>query len=219
MNLKAEFIRGAVRENPAFVLVLGNCPTLAVTVSVVNGFWMAVATMGVLIASNVIIAMLRRVIPSQIRIPCFVIIIAAFVTMTEMLMKAYLSDDINRALGIFIPLIVVNCIIFGRAEAYAYSHSVAEGLVDGIATGTGYLLALLIISSIREAAGSGTLLGLHLWHDYQPAYVMIMAPGAFLVIGLLLGGFRAIGAWRRKLERGALPLPVTAGDITAQAVQ
>ncbi len=209
-----EFIRGAFKENPTFVLLLGLCPTLAVTVSVENGFWMGVAATGVLISSNVIISSLRKFIPAQIRIPCFVIIIAGFVTITEMLMKAYLPDQINRSLGIFIPLIVVNCIIFGRAEAYAYSHSVGRSFFDGIATGAGFMLALLLISAVREVTGSGTILGLEILPGYKPAYIMVMAPGAFLVIGLLLGLFNALRL--RHARRAAV---VFERPITSQTAQ
>jgi electron transport complex protein RnfE len=213
-----EFIRGAFKENASFVLVLGNCPTLAVTVAVVNGFWMAIAATGVLIGSNVIIGMLRKFIPNEIRIPCFVIVIGGFVTMTEMLLKAYVSEEINRSLGVFIPLIVVNCIIFGRAEAYAYSHTTAEGLVDAIGTGFGYMLALLLISSIREVAGSGTFLGFQVWPGYQPAYIMVMAPGAFLVIGLLLGIFNAIRAkWAARSAVVEFARPITSKEMAVAA--
>lgn len=216
MWILRELYRAAVKENPTFVLVLGNCPTLAVTVAVINGFWMAIAATGVLIGSNVIIAMLRKFIPNEIRIPCFVIVIGGFVTMAEMLMKAYVSEDINRALGVFIPLIVVNCIIFGRAEAYAYTHTVAEGLLDGIGMGIGYMAALLLISGIREVIGSGTFLGLALWKGYQPAYIMVMAPGAFLVIGLLLGIFNAIKLrMARKSVPADPPRSVTSKEMAA----
>ena len=192
MNLVREFTRGIFRENPTFGLVLGLCPTLAVTVSVENGFWMAVATTGVLVCSNVIISALRKIIPSEIRIPCFIVVIASFVTMADLTMQAYLSEGINKALGIFIPLIVVNCIILGRAEAYAAKNSVARSLADGLGTGAGFLLALLLISSIREVLGAGTILGLKVAPGYPPAYIMVMAPGAFLVMGLLLGFFNSL---------------------------
>jgi electron transport complex protein RnfE len=209
-----ELYRAAVKENPSFVLVLGNCPTLAVTVAVINGFWMAIAATGVLIGSNVIIAVLRKIIPNEIRIPCFVIVIGGFVTMTEMLLKAYVSEDINRSLGVFIPLIVVNCIIFGRAEAYAYTHTVAEGLLDGVGMGIGYMAALLLISGIREAVGAGTILGLKLWDKYEPAFIMVMAPGAFLVIGLLLGVFNAIKfRMARRAVPADLPRPLTSKEM------
>lgn len=214
MSIWRELYRAAVKENPAFVLVLGCCPTLAVTTAVVNGFWMAIAATGVLVGSNVIISLLRRVIPKEVRIPCFVIVIGGFVTMTEMLLKAYVSEEINRSLGVFIPLIVVNCIIFGRAEAYAYTHTVVEGLLDGVGMGIGYMGALLLISGIREAAGAGTILGLKLWDGYEPAFIMVMAPGAFLVIGLLLGVFNAIKLKMAKKSAVAdVPRPVTAKEM------
>jgi Na+-translocating ferredoxin:NAD+ oxidoreductase subunit E len=210
-----ELVRGAVRENPSFVLVLGNCPTLAVTVAVVSGFWMAVAAGGVLIASNVVISALRHFIPREVRIPCFVVIIASLVTITEMLMKAYLPDAINRTLGIFIPLIVVNCIIFGRAEAYAYANDVAHSFVDGLGVGLGYLAALLLVSGIREALGAGSLLGMPLWSRYPAAYVMTAAPGAFLVIGILIGAFRAVAAWRARRDTALPGRPVTSREMSA----
>jgi Na+-translocating ferredoxin:NAD+ oxidoreductase subunit E len=212
-----ELVRGAVRENPSFVLVLGNCPTLAVTVAVVSGFWMAVAAGGVLVASNVAISALRRFIPREVRIPCFVVIIASLVTVTEMLMKAYLPDAINRTLGIFIPLIVVNCIIFGRAEAYAYANDVAHSLVDGLGVGLGYLAALVLVSGIREGLGAGTLLGFPVWSGYPAAYVMTAAPGAFLVIGLLFGAFRAGAGWRARRAAGTVRRPITSREMTVAA--
>jgi len=211
-----ELLRGAVKENPTFVLVLGLCPTLAVTVTIVNGFWMAVAATCVLVASNVIISACRRLIPSEIRIPCFVVIIASFVTIAEMLMKAYLPDAVNRSLGIFVPLIVVNCIIFGQAEAYAYKNGIARSLVDGIGVGIGYLGALLLISGIREALGAGTLLGMPVWSTYPPAYIMVMAPGAFLVIGILLGIFNALKLSRRRRQPRAAAAPLTSREMAAK---
>ncbi len=216
MSIVQEYTKGIVRENPTFVLVLGLCPTLAVTVSVVNGFWMAVATTAVLASSNVIISMLRRLIPSEIRIPCFIVIVASFVTMVEMIMKAYLSEGINRSLGIFIPLIVVNCIILGRAEAFAYKRSVVASLLDGLGMGTGFLLALLLISGIREVLGSGTLLGLKLASWYEPAYIMVMAPGAFIVIGLLLGAANWLKLRRTAtLPPEGAPSPLTSKELAA----
>lgn len=214
MGLFKEYTRGVFKENPTFVLVLGLCPTLAVTVSVTNGFWMAMATTAVLVSSNVIIACLRNVIPREIRIPCFVVVIAGFVTIADLTMQAYLSEGINKSLGIFIPLIVVNCIILGRAEAYAAKNGVLRSLADGLGTGTGFLLALLLISAIREITGSGTILGLKIINGYQPAYIMVMAPGAFLTMGLLLAGFNAIKLSRdRAASPEGLPRPLTAVEI------
>lgn len=214
MGLLKEYTRGVFKENPTFVLVLGLCPTLAVTVSVTNGFWMAVATTAVLVSSNVIIASLRNVIPREIRIPCFVVVIAGFVTIADLTMQAYLSESINKSLGIFIPLIVVNCIILGRAEAYAAKNGVLRSLADGLGTGTGFLLALLLISAIREITGSGTILGLKVIKGYQPAYIMVMAPGAFLTMGLLLAAFNALKLSRdRATSPEGLPRPLTAVEI------
>ena len=174
----------------------------------------AVATTAVLVSSNVIIACLRNVIPREIRIPCFVVVIAGFVTIADLTMQAYLSEGINKSLGIFIPLIVVNCIILGRAEAYAAKNGVLRSLADGLGTGTGFLLALLLISAIREIAGSGTILGLKVIRGYQPAYIMVMAPGAFLTMGLLLAGFNAIKLSRdRATSPEGLPRPLTAVEI------
>lgn len=212
VGILKEYTKGIFKENPTFVLVLGLCPTLAVTVSIVNGFWMAVATTAVLVSSNVIVSALRKLIPSEIRIPCFIVIIASFVTMVEMIMKAYLSEGINKSLGIFIPLIVVNCIILGRAEAFASSRGVFASFLDGLGSGTGFLLALLLISSIREITGSGTLGGLMIWKAYQPAYVLVMAPGAFLVIGLLLGFFNAL----RRRKSAQVPDTAFASPVTAK---
>ena len=194
-NLK-EFTKGILEYNPMFVLVLGICPSLAVTTSVKNGLAMGGAATFVLVCSNFIISIVRSYIPREIRIPCFIVVIAAFVTMVELLMKAYLPPELNASLCIFIPLIVVNCIIMYRAESFAYKNKPLASVLDGAGLGVGWTLSLCLISSIREIVGSGTLFGLKLSESYQPASVMIMAPGAFIVLGLLLGFFN----WR-KLRR------------------
>lgn len=190
-KLFQEFLKGIIKENPTFVLVLGLCPTLAVSVSVINGIGMGIAATFVLLGSNVIISLIRKNIPGRIRIPCFIVVIATFVTITELIMKAY-SPALNRALGIYVPLIVVNCMVLGRAEAYACKHTVRESLFDGLGMGVGFTLALILISGIREFLGSGKLLGYTLFNSYQPAYILAMPSGALLVIGLLLGFFNAI---------------------------
>ena len=194
-NLK-EFTKGIFQYNPMFVLVLGICPSLAVTTSVKNGLAMGGAATFVLVCSNFIISIVRSFIPREIRIPCFIVVIAAFVTMVELLMKAYLPPELNASRGIFIPLIVGNCIIMYRAESFAYKNKPLASVLDGAGLGVGWTLSLCLISSIREIVGSGTLFGLKLSESYQPASVMIMAPGAFIVLGLLLGFFN----WR-KLRR------------------
>jgi len=194
-----EFTKGIFEYNPMFVLVLGICPSLAVTTSVKNGLAMGGAATFVLVCSNLIISILRAYIPREIRIPCFIVVIAAFVTMVELLMKAYLPPELNASLGIFIPLIVVNCIIMYRAESFAYKNKPLASVLDGAGLGLGWTLSLCLISSIRELLGEGTLFGLKISETYQPASVMIMAPGAFIVLGLLLGFFN----WRklRKSEK------------------
>ena len=186
-----EFLRGIIKENPTFVLVLGLCPTLAVSVSVINGIGMGVAASFVLLGSNIIIASIKNIIPDRIRIPCFIVVIATFVTVTELVMKAY-SPALNRALGIYVPLIVVNCIVLGRAEAYAQKQSVVNSLLDGLGMGVGFTLALILISSIREFLGAGTLLGYTLIKRFEPPFVFSMPSGALLVIGLLLGFFNLL---------------------------
>ena len=191
-NVK-EFTKGIFQYNPLFVLVLGICPSLAVTTSVKNGLAMGGAATFVLVCSNFIISVVRSYIPREIRIPCFIVVIAAFVTMVELLMKAYLPSELNASLGIFIPLIVVNCIIMYRAESFAYKNKPFASVLDGAGLGVGWTLSLCLISSIREIVGSGTLFGLKVSESYQPASVMIMAPGAFIVLGLLLGFFN----WRK----------------------
>ncbi len=186
-----EFLKGIIKENPTFVLVLGLCPTLAVSVSVVNGIGMGIAATFVLLGSNIIIALIKNAVPEKIRIPCYIVVIATFVTITELFMKAY-SPALNRALGIYVPLIVVNCIVLGRAEAYASKHSVVNSFFDGLGMGVGFILALILISGIREFFGSGTILGQTLFSGFEPAFVIGMPSGALLVIGLLLGFFNIL---------------------------
>jgi electron transport complex protein RnfE len=186
-----EFLKGIIKENPTFVLVLGLCPTLAVSVSVANGIGMGIAATFVLLGSNIIIAMIKNFIPDRIRIPCFIVVIATFVTIVEMTMKAY-SPALNRALGIYVPLIVVNCIVLGRAEAYAQKSSVINSFFDGLGMGVGFTLALMLISGIREFLGAGQLLGQTLIKGFAPAFIFGMPSVALLVIGLLLGFFNVV---------------------------
>jgi electron transport complex protein RnfE len=183
-----EFLKGIIKENPTFVLVLGLCPTLAVSISVKNGIGMGIAATFVLLGSNVIVSLIRNIVPDRIRIPCFIVVIATFVTIVEMTMKAY-SPTLNRALGIYVPLIVVNCIVLGRAEAYAQKATVLNSFFDGLGMGIGFTLALILISGIREFLGAGKLLGHTLIKGFAPAFMLSMPSGALLVIGLLLGFF------------------------------
>lgn len=177
---------GIVDENPIFMQVLGMCPTLAVTTSAENGLGMGLATTAVLIGSNLVIALLRKYIPNKVRIPAFIVVIATFVTMIEMLLNAYLPD-IAAALGLFIPLIVVNCLILSRAEAYASKNKILPSLFDGLGMGLGFTVALVIIGIVRELFGAGKIFGIGIMPAaYQPAVVMVLAPGAFFALGILL---------------------------------
>lgn len=175
MSLLEDFTKGIVKENPIFRVMLGLCPTLAVTTSVINGVGMGLATSFVLLGSNFLISSLRKVIPSRIRIPSYIVIIATFVTITDLMMHAYLPQ-LHKALGLFIPLIVVNCIILGRAEAFASRHPVANSITDALGMGAGFTLALVILGSIRQLIGSG-----------GGMIIMLLPPGAFLTLGLLMG--------------------------------
>ena len=186
MNLGKTFMKGILFENPIFIQMLGMCPTLAVTTSAINGIGMGLATTAVLLGSNVAISLLKNVIPSKIRIPAFVVVIATFVTVVGLMMKAFLPA-LDRALGLFIPLIVVNCIILARAEAFASKNSVVQSVSDGAGMGLGFTLALFILGSVREILGAGAIFGVSIFGAaYQPALIMILPPGAFLALGLLL---------------------------------
>jgi electron transport complex protein RnfE len=184
-RLIQEFKKGITIENPTFGLVLGLCPTLAVSTSVINAIGMGIAATFVLLGSNIIISALRKLIPNQIRIPCYIVIIATFVTINELVMKAYFPA-LNESLGIFVPLIVVNCIVLGRAEAFACKHPVAPSIFDASGMGVGFTLALIIISAIREVLGAGKFLGFTLVKGFEPIAMMILAPGALLTMGLLI---------------------------------
>lgn len=176
---------GIITENPTFVLTLGMCPTLAVTTSAVNGLGMGLTTMAVLALSNMFISMLRKVIPDKVRIPAFIVVIASFVTVVELLLKAYIPF-LYDALGLYIPLIVVNCIILGRAEAYASKNDVVSSLFDGIGMGLGFTAALTIIGAVRELIGAGQLFGFAVMPEsYVPCSIFVLAPGAFFVLAVL----------------------------------
>lgn len=190
-NLIKEFTKGLIKENPTFVLALGLCPTLAVSVTVVNGIGMGIAATFVLLGSSIIVSLIRDFIPEKIRIPCYIVIIATFVTIAELVMKAY-SPILDRALGIYVPLIVVNCMVLGRAEAFACKNNLIKSFFDGLGMGVGFTLALILISAIREFLGSGQILGQTLIKGFEPIFVFGMPPGALLVIGLLLGFFNLL---------------------------
>ncbi len=189
-SLGKVFFNGIIPENPTFRLVLGTCPTLAVTTSALDGLGMGAAATFVLVCSNLAISLLRKFIPDQVRIPAFIVVICTFVTMVELLMKAFLPA-LNESLGIFISLIVVNCIILARAEAFASKNTPIASVADGLGMGIGFTLALTLMGSIRELIGSGTLFGKNilLGIGYEPMLLIVMASGGFLTFGLLLGLF------------------------------
>jgi electron transport complex protein RnfE len=194
MNQVTNFTKGFFKENPILVLLLGNCPTLAVTSSAVNGLGMGLATTFVLFMSNVFISAVRNFIPDKVRIPAFIVIIASFVTIVDLLMQAY-TPSLSKQLGIFIPLIVVNCIILGRAEAFAAKNDVFSSLIDGIGMGLGFTMALVVIGSIREMLGAGSLFGYKfIAENADGALIFILAPGAFITLGFLI-------ALLKKLQR------------------
>ena len=186
MKRREIFLKGLIKENPTLVLVLGTCPTLAVTTQAVNAVGMGLAAAAVLVCSNMAISALRRVIPDQVRIPCYIVLIAGFVTLVEMFMEAY-AYGVYEALGIYLSLIVVNCIILGRAEMFANKNPVADSALDGLGMGAGFTLALLAMASIREILGNGSWFGLALpWFSTHKISLMTMAPGGFLIFGCLM---------------------------------
>lgn len=185
-KLKGIVFNGIVTENPTFRLVLGMCPTLAITTTVSNGLGMGLAATFVLICSNLVISLLRNFIPDKIRIPAFIVVIATFVTIVQLLLQAFIPA-LYEALGVFIPLIVVNCIIFARAESFASKNPPLESACDGLGMGLGFTLAITLLSAIRELLGSGTLLGIQVMPDgYQPMAIITQAPGGFIMLGLLM---------------------------------
>ena len=181
---------GLVKENPTFVLLLGMCPTLATTTSTVNGLSMGLATMLVLVCTNTVISCIKGVTPDKVRIPVFIVVIAAFVTILQMFMSAYAPDSINKALGIYIPLIVVNCIILGRAESFACKHTPLESFCDGLGIGLGFTLALTLLGAMREILGAGSLFGFQLLPETTNILLFVLPPGAFLSLGFLVAIFK-----------------------------
>lgn len=194
---------GIVKENPTFVLMLGMCPTLAVTSSAINGLGMGLSTTVVLVFSNLLISAFRKVIPNGVRMPAFIVIVASLVTMVQFMMSAY-TPSLSESLGVYIPLIVVNCIILGRAEAYAGKHGPIPSLFDGIGMGLGFTVGLTLIGMFRELIGAGTLFGIQVMPSaYEPVNIFIMAPGAFLVLAMLVAVQNRIK--RQKSEKTGKP--------------
>ncbi len=215
---KESFTKGLLRENPTFRLILGTCPTLAITTSLVGGIGMGLAATFVLVCSNVVISLLRKLIPDTVRLPAFIVVIAGFTSLVQMLVKAYLPA-IDKALGIYLPLIVVNCIILGRAEAYASKHSVGLSALDGLGMGAGFTGALALMGGIRELLGTGSLMGFPEGGLFPPITVFVLPAGGFFVFGMLIWLTNKISA---KLDKNFVPRTelgcagcVHAGDCSA----
>ncbi len=211
MSYSKTFTRGIWHDNPIFRLLLGLCPTLAVTTSVENGIGMGLASTFVLICSNFMVSLLRNFIPKKVRIPAYIVIIAAFVTIVDLVMHAWFFE-LHKSLGLFIPLIVVNCIILGRAEAFASRNPLPLALVDGAGMGLGFTLGLAVLGGVREIFGSGSLLGFPVFGpNYPPALVMILPPGAFLSLGFLLAGMNRLEE-KRAIRAGEIYEPPRSMD-------
>ncbi len=193
MNYWVEFKKGIWNKNPILILGIGLCPTLAVTTSVSNALWMTLATTFVLICSNIIVSLIKNFVPAHIRIPIFITVIATFVTVVELMLNAF-QPGVYKALGIFIPLIVVNCIILGRAEEFASKNGMVLSILDGLGMGLGFGLTLFVLAFLRESLGANKLFGLTLIPGMEPSSAMIMAPGAFITLGLMLWGMNTINS-------------------------
>ena len=208
-NLKV-LTNGIFKENPTFALLLGMCPTLGVTTSAINGMGMGLATAFVLVMSNLVISLVTNIIPDKIRIPSFIVIIAAFVTVVDMCMAAYLPS-LHESLGLFIPLIVVNCIVLGRAEAFASKNKAIPSMLDGLGMGLGFTLSLTLLGTIREILGSGKAFNFPIFNENYGMLIFVLAPGAFLVLAFLVAGMNII---RKKMEAKGKPLAEPAGCLS-----
>ena len=191
MNNFKVLVNGIIKENPTFVLLLGMCPTLGTTSSALNGMSMGLATMCVLIVSNFIISLIKKLIPDAVRIPAYIVVIASLVTVLQMVIKAY-APEIDKSLGLFIPLIVVNCIILGRAESFAAKNGPVASIFDGIGIGLGFTLGLTALGAVRELLGTGAIFGVNLWGEQYGMLMFVLAPGAFLALGYLLVIFKKL---------------------------
>lgn len=196
MNLRNELSKGLLTENPIFAMLLGMCPTLGVTSSAINGLGMGLASMAVLLGSNIVVSLVKNVIPEKVRIPSYIVIIASFVTIIDLTMQAFVPL-LHAQLGIFIPLIVVNCLILGRAEAYASKNSIVPAVVDAVGMGVGFTYALTLLGAIREILGSGAIFGAQILPESSNILIFVMPPGAFLALGFLIA---AVNVFTRKYE-------------------
>jgi electron transport complex protein RnfE len=208
MSVMKEFVKGLWDQNPIFRLVLGLCPTLAVTTTLVNGLAMGLAATFVLVMSNVVVALLAGLIPKKVRIPCYIIVIASFVTVVDLVMHGFFYD-LWKALGLFIPLIVVNCIILGRAEAFASKNNAILSFADGLGMGLGFTISLVVLGAVREIIGNGTILSIPLFGpDFPPLILAILPPGAFIFLGLFLAFMNKVEEWRSIAAGKTPPSPV-----------
>jgi len=194
------FTKGFFKENPTYVQALGMCPTLATTTSAVNGLGMGLATLVVLVLSNIVVSVIRKMVPEKTRIPIYIVVIASFVTMVDLLMHAFVYE-LWRTLGLFIPLIVVNCIILGRAEAFASKNGIVDSFLDGLGMGLGFTGSLVLLGMVRELFGNGTIFGIPVWGKALNIFVMILPPGAYITLGLLAGLFTFISIKRREASK------------------
>lgn len=208
MSAMKEFTKGLWRENPVLVLLLGMCPTLAVTSSATNGLGMGVATMFVLMGSNVVVSSIRKIVPKKIRIPVYIVVIATFVTIVDLFMQAYAPIALYEALGIFIPLIVVNCIVLGRAEAFASKNGVGRSVLDALGMGLGFTLALVALGGTREFLASGSLFEIKMIPGWSTDFMlMTSAPGAFIILGLFLAGMNVLNMRKAKRQGTSYKTP------------
>ncbi|HOB15682.1 MAG TPA: electron transport complex subunit E [Defluviitoga sp.] len=196
------FTNGLIKNNPTFVQVLGICPTLATTTSAKNALGMGLATLFALLLSNIVISLIRKIVPENVRIPIYIVVIASFVTVIDLLMHGFLPE-LWESLGIFIPLIVVNCIIMGRAEAFASKNGVVDSIFDALGNGLGFTGALFLVGSVRELIGNGSILGINVWGNTFKIPLLILAPGAFLTLGMLLAMFNTIGNAKKNQKKKA----------------
>jgi electron transport complex protein RnfE len=200
MNFKT-FTNGIFGNNPVMKQILGLCPALAVTTSAVNGIGMGLATTAVLIGSNSVVSLVKNIIPAKVRIPAYIVIIASFVTVVDLMMNAYMHD-LHKVLGLFIPLIVVNCVVLGRAESFASKNGILSSVVDGLGTGLGFTFALMVLGGVREVLGSGSIFGLDLFGaGFHPSIVMVLPPGAFIALGFLMMMYNFVEE-RKRVKRG-----------------
>jgi electron transport complex protein RnfE len=192
---------GLIGNNPVMKQVLGLCPALAVTTSAINGIAMGLATTAVLMGSNIVVSLIKSLIPAKVRIPAYIVIIASFVTVVDLVMNAYVHD-LHKVLGLFIPLIVVNCVVLGRAESFASKNNPFDAFLDAIGTGLGFTLALFVLGAVREILGNGSVMGIDLFGaGFKPSIVMILPPGAFIALGFLMMGFKFVEE-RKRVKRG-----------------